>query len=62
MTISNSQIIGLGVVGVLILPPAVFLWYVAPRVNAIFRPSLRTAAYWFIGILLIQAGFLLAGA
>jgi hypothetical protein len=60
MTVSNSQIIGLGVVAVLIVMAAVFLRYVAPRVDAILRPSLRTAIYWFVGILLIQTGFLLA--
>lgn len=62
MTVSNSQIIGLGVVGALIVMAAIFLWYVVPRVNAIFRPSLRTVLYWFMGILLIQTGFMLAGA
>ncbi|MDP1808708.1 MAG: hypothetical protein Q8L35_04135 [Actinomycetota bacterium] len=61
MTASNSQMIGLGVVGALIVIAAIFLRYVVPGVDAIFRPSLRTAIYWFIGILLIQTGFMLAG-
>jgi len=62
MIVSNSRIIGFGVVGALIALAGFFLWYATPRVDAIFRPSLRTAIYWFIGILLIQTAFIVAGA
>lgn len=61
MSISNAQIIGLALVAGLIGAAFFFLWYISPKVSAIFRPSLRTAIYWLVGILLIQTGFILAG-
>ena len=61
MSISNAQIMGLALVAALTGAALFFLWYVPPKVSAIFRPSLRTAIYWFIGILFIQTGFILAG-
>ncbi len=61
MSISNSQLIGLVLVAALTGAALLFLWYVPPRVSAIFRPSLRAAIYWFIAILLVQTGFILAG-
>jgi len=61
MSLSNAQSIGLGLVGVLSAAALLFNWYVAPRVNAIFRPSIKTAMYWFIAILFIQTGFIVLG-
>jgi hypothetical protein len=60
MTISNVEIAGFAFVGILIAAALLFLWYILPRVDAMFRPSLRMAAYWFIGIILVETVFMTA--
>jgi len=62
MILSNAQLIGLALDGFLIFSALLLLWYVTPRVNATFRPSIKLAIYWFIGILLIQTVFVLIAA
>ncbi len=62
MIISDSQIIGLVFVAAVIIFILVFMKVANGRIDAIFRPTIRTAGVWGIVVLLIQTIFLIAGS
>ncbi|HEB13302.1 MAG TPA: hypothetical protein ENI11_06465 [Actinobacteria bacterium] len=62
MIISDSQIVGLVMAAAVIIFILVFMKMMNSRIDAIFRPAIRTAGVWGIVILLIQTIFLIAGS
>ncbi len=62
MTISNSQIAGLGFVLAIAVFGLLFLRYVIPKVDLVFRSPIKTAVLVGIVILVIQTVFILAGS
>lgn len=61
MPFSTTQLVGFGVVAAIIAAALLFAWYKIPKNDALFQPSLKSALYWLIGIIVFQTVFITLG-